>query len=162
MGANRRAQKRLDEQARQDCDRFECREFVTHVEQREAEHQRRARDEDHETECKVPKAAPRKVADVLEQLHRRSRSNVPNDERHRVQQNRREHERRLMEHQRADYGASSSGEPAISPTAAERATLSPSMAHFMRAGLIPIPTLSSTTCLSILATASTCMPLIVS
>lgn len=54
---------------------------------------------------------------------------------------------------------SSSGQPAISPIAALLRTRSPSVAHFMRVGLIPMPTLSNTISLPSFATSSSFMPL---
>src|SRR5579863_2502138 len=54
---------------------------------------------------------------------------------------------------------SSSGQPASSPIAALLSTRSPSIAHFMRVALIPIPTSSSTASFESLATSASFIPL---
>ena len=51
-------------------------------------------------------------------------------------------------------GYSSSGQPAISPIAALLATRRPSIAHFIRVGLMPMPTFSRTTSFESFATSS--------
>jgi hypothetical protein len=54
----------------------------------------------------------------------------------------------------------SSGQVAISPRAADLSTLRPSVAHFMRVGLMPMPTFSSTLSFESRATSSRRCPLI--
>jgi len=143
----------LDSECRNEGEDFERYEFRLRIGQyRQHQHRsgRRENEADDETDESGEQTAARtqRAHDVAQERERRASADVPDGEGQRF-----EYDRAGKSQDRRDedeaYGVvpatgASSGQPAISPSAALLSTLRHSVAHFMRAGLMPMPTLSST------------------
>jgi hypothetical protein len=137
------------DQEREDLRRDEQVEFVGDG----GKEQYRCRGHERESDEKArqaqrDRALLARAAHVAQDGGRRTRADVPDRQRERF-----EDDRSGQTQEGFDYegelddplsARSSSGQAAISPSAALLRTLSPSIAHFMRAGLIPMPMSSRT------------------